>query len=134
MAPCYASLPCRAGAPYMPPGWLRTSQTTLQRILLWAPWIAWIILGLAAGLLANVLISIKRSHGLIVTFVIGIIGAVGGGWAAATLFHVRSLRASQHPCGTPDDGVACGSPTRGQQGDRVREHRASSDLGPSGSP
>jgi uncharacterized membrane protein YeaQ/YmgE (transglycosylase-associated protein family) len=53
--------------------------------------IAWIILGLAAGLLANMLIPGKRSQGLIVTCMIGIIGAVGGGWAAATVFHVHSL-------------------------------------------
>ena len=54
--------------------------------------IAWIILGLAAGLLANMLIPGKRSQGLIVTCMIGVIGAVGGGWAAANLFHVHSLR------------------------------------------
>jgi uncharacterized membrane protein YeaQ/YmgE (transglycosylase-associated protein family) len=53
--------------------------------------IAWIILGLAAGLLANMLIPGKRSQGLIVTCMIGIIGAIGGGWAAATMFHVHSL-------------------------------------------
>jgi uncharacterized membrane protein YeaQ/YmgE (transglycosylase-associated protein family) len=53
--------------------------------------IAWIILGLAAGLLANMLIPGKRSQGLIVTCMIGIIGAIGGGWAAATVFHVHSL-------------------------------------------
>jgi uncharacterized membrane protein YeaQ/YmgE (transglycosylase-associated protein family) len=53
--------------------------------------IAWIILGLAAGLLANMLIPGKRSQGLIVACMIGIIGAVCGGWAAASLFHVHSL-------------------------------------------
>jgi uncharacterized membrane protein YeaQ/YmgE (transglycosylase-associated protein family) len=53
--------------------------------------IAWIILGLAAGLLANMLIPGKRSQGLIVTCMIGIIGAIGGGWIAATVFHVHSL-------------------------------------------
>ena len=53
--------------------------------------VAWIILGLAAGLLANMLIPGKRSQGLIVTCMIGIIGAIGGGWAAATVFHVHSL-------------------------------------------
>ena len=44
--------------------------------------IAWIILGLGAGLLANMLIPGKRSQGLILTGVIGILGALGGGWAA----------------------------------------------------
>jgi uncharacterized membrane protein YeaQ/YmgE (transglycosylase-associated protein family) len=53
--------------------------------------IAWIVLGLAAGLLANMLIPGKRSQGLILTCVIGIAGAVGGGWAATRLFHVHTL-------------------------------------------
>jgi uncharacterized membrane protein YeaQ/YmgE (transglycosylase-associated protein family) len=53
--------------------------------------IAWIILGLGAGLLANMLIPGKRSQGLILTCLIGIAGALGGGWAATRLFHVHSL-------------------------------------------
>ena len=53
--------------------------------------IAWIILGLAAGLLANMLIPGNGSRGLIVTCMIGLIGAVGGGWAAATIFHVHFM-------------------------------------------
>ena len=54
--------------------------------------IAWIILGLASGLLGNMLIPGKRSQGLILTCVIGIAGALGGGWAATRLFHVHSLQ------------------------------------------
>ena len=53
--------------------------------------IAWIVLGLAAGLLANMLIPGKRSQGLIVTCLIGIAGALGGGWAATQLFHIHTL-------------------------------------------
>jgi uncharacterized membrane protein YeaQ/YmgE (transglycosylase-associated protein family) len=53
--------------------------------------IAWIVLGLAAGLLANMLIPGKRSQGLILTCLIGIAGALGGGWVAATAFHVHTL-------------------------------------------
>jgi uncharacterized membrane protein YeaQ/YmgE (transglycosylase-associated protein family) len=53
--------------------------------------IAWIVLGLAAGLLANMAIPGKRSQGLILTCLIGIVGALGGGWAATTLFHVHTL-------------------------------------------
>jgi len=53
--------------------------------------IAWIVLGLAAGLLANLLIPGRRSQGLIVTCVIGILGALGGGWVATKLFHVHTL-------------------------------------------
>jgi uncharacterized membrane protein YeaQ/YmgE (transglycosylase-associated protein family) len=53
--------------------------------------IAWIVLGLAAGLIANMLIPGKRSQGLILTCLIGVAGALGGGWAATTLFHVHTL-------------------------------------------
>ena len=53
--------------------------------------IAWIVLGLGAGLLANMLIPGKRSQGLIVTCLIGIAGALVGGWAATKLFHVHTL-------------------------------------------
>lgn len=51
--------------------------------------IAWIVLGLGAGLLANMLLPGRRSQGLIRTCLIGIAGALAGGWAAAALFHVR---------------------------------------------
>jgi uncharacterized membrane protein YeaQ/YmgE (transglycosylase-associated protein family) len=53
--------------------------------------LAWIILGLGAGLLANMLIPGKRQQGLILTCVIGIAGALGGGWAATKIFHIRTL-------------------------------------------
>jgi uncharacterized membrane protein YeaQ/YmgE (transglycosylase-associated protein family) len=53
--------------------------------------IAWIILGLVAGLLANMLIPGRRSQGLILTCLIGIAGALGGGWAATKIFHIHTL-------------------------------------------
>jgi uncharacterized membrane protein YeaQ/YmgE (transglycosylase-associated protein family) len=53
--------------------------------------IAWIVLGLASGLLANFVVPGRRSQGLIVTCVIGIAGALGGGWVATKLFHVHTL-------------------------------------------
>ena len=53
--------------------------------------IAWIVLGLGAGLLANMLIPGRRSQGLIFTCVIGVAGALLGGWAATKLFHVVTL-------------------------------------------
>jgi uncharacterized membrane protein YeaQ/YmgE (transglycosylase-associated protein family) len=37
------------------------------------------------------LIPGKRSQGLILTCLIGIAGALGGGWAATRLFHIHSL-------------------------------------------
>jgi uncharacterized membrane protein YeaQ/YmgE (transglycosylase-associated protein family) len=54
--------------------------------------IAWIVLGLAAGLLANMLIPGRRSQGLILTCVIGVVGALLGGWVATKLFHIHSLQ------------------------------------------
>src|ERR1700727_1690742 len=53
--------------------------------------IAWIVLGLVAGLLANVLVPGRRSEGLILTCIIGIGGALLGGWVPPKLFHVHSL-------------------------------------------
>jgi uncharacterized membrane protein YeaQ/YmgE (transglycosylase-associated protein family) len=53
--------------------------------------IAWIVLGLVAGLLANMLVPGKRSQGLIITCLIGIAGALGGGWVATKLFHIHTL-------------------------------------------
>jgi uncharacterized membrane protein YeaQ/YmgE (transglycosylase-associated protein family) len=53
--------------------------------------IAWIVLGLGAGLLANMLVPGSRSQGLLVTCLIGVAGALGGGWAATELFHVHTL-------------------------------------------
>jgi uncharacterized membrane protein YeaQ/YmgE (transglycosylase-associated protein family) len=58
--------------------------------------IAWIILGLGAGLIANMLIPGRRSQGLILTCVIGILGALGGGWAATKIFHIHSLNGFFH--------------------------------------
>src|SRR3984957_20703802 len=51
--------------------------------------IAWIVLGLGAGLLANMLIPGRRSQGLILTCIIGIAGALLGGWAATKIFHLH---------------------------------------------
>jgi uncharacterized membrane protein YeaQ/YmgE (transglycosylase-associated protein family) len=54
--------------------------------------ITWIVLGLAAGLLANMLIPSERKQGPILTCLIGIVGALLGGWAATSLFHIHSLQ------------------------------------------
>jgi uncharacterized membrane protein YeaQ/YmgE (transglycosylase-associated protein family) len=53
--------------------------------------IAWIVLGLGSGLLANMLIPGRRSQGLVLTCVIGVAGALLGGWLATKLFHVVTL-------------------------------------------
>jgi uncharacterized membrane protein YeaQ/YmgE (transglycosylase-associated protein family) len=54
--------------------------------------IAWIILGLVAGLIANMLIPGRRQQGLILTCAIGILGALLGGWIATKVFHIHSLQ------------------------------------------
>ena len=54
--------------------------------------IAWIVLGLAAGLIANMLIPGRRQQGLILTCLIGIGGALLGGWLATKLFHIHSVQ------------------------------------------
>jgi len=52
--------------------------------------IAWIVLGLVAGLLANMLIPGKRSQGLILTCLIGIAGALSlSHLMASQLYGVR---------------------------------------------
>jgi uncharacterized membrane protein YeaQ/YmgE (transglycosylase-associated protein family) len=53
--------------------------------------IAWIVLGLGAGLLGNLLIPGKRSQGLILTCLIGVAGALVGGWAASRVLHLHTL-------------------------------------------
>ncbi len=54
--------------------------------------VAWIVLGLGAGLLANMLVPGNRQQGLIITCLIGIAGALGGGWAATKIFHIQTLQ------------------------------------------
>jgi len=52
--------------------------------------IAWIVLGLVVGLIADrIMVS---PHGLIVSTVVGIVGALLGGWLAQKLFHVDSVQ------------------------------------------
>jgi uncharacterized membrane protein YeaQ/YmgE (transglycosylase-associated protein family) len=53
--------------------------------------IAWIVLGLGAGLIANMLIPGRRSEGLLLTCLLGVAGALLGGWLATQLFHIHTL-------------------------------------------
>src|ERR1700680_3556176 len=54
--------------------------------------IAWIVLGLGSRVLGNMLVGGGRSQGIVVTCVIGILGALAGGWLATKLFHIHSLQ------------------------------------------
>jgi uncharacterized membrane protein YeaQ/YmgE (transglycosylase-associated protein family) len=50
--------------------------------------IAWIVLGLIAGVIAKSLLGGRAKHGVIVTIAIGVAGALVGGWAASNVFGI----------------------------------------------
>jgi uncharacterized membrane protein YeaQ/YmgE (transglycosylase-associated protein family) len=50
--------------------------------------VGWIVLGLIAGVIAKSLLGGRAKHGVIVTIVIGIAGALLGGWAATKFFNI----------------------------------------------
>jgi uncharacterized membrane protein YeaQ/YmgE (transglycosylase-associated protein family) len=54
--------------------------------------IAWIILGLAAGLVAQVLVPGRSRDGILVTTLIGVAGALLGGFLAQKVFHVVGIK------------------------------------------
>jgi uncharacterized membrane protein YeaQ/YmgE (transglycosylase-associated protein family) len=54
--------------------------------------IAWIILGLLAGMAAKILVPGRDPGGLIITTLIGIAGALVGGFLATKLFHVAGVQ------------------------------------------
>ena len=53
--------------------------------------IAWIVLGIIVGLIAENLVNGYKSHGVVISCVIGIAGALLGGWAATKIFHIHTL-------------------------------------------
>jgi len=53
--------------------------------------IAWIVLGIIAGIIAEHLISGRESQGIIITCLIGVVGALVGGWLATKIFHIHSI-------------------------------------------
>jgi uncharacterized membrane protein YeaQ/YmgE (transglycosylase-associated protein family) len=50
----------------------------------------WIVLGLIVGVIAKSLLGGRAKHGVIVTIVIGIAGALLGGWAASRFFGIAA--------------------------------------------
>jgi uncharacterized membrane protein YeaQ/YmgE (transglycosylase-associated protein family) len=54
--------------------------------------LAWIVLGVIVGLIAEHLVNGYKSHGVIITCLIGVAGALFGGWIATRLFHIHSLQ------------------------------------------
>lgn len=53
--------------------------------------IAWILIGLFAGLIAKALTPGKGPGGCLVTMVIGIVGGLLGGWVGKVIFGVDSI-------------------------------------------
>jgi uncharacterized membrane protein YeaQ/YmgE (transglycosylase-associated protein family) len=47
--------------------------------------LSWVVLGLVAGLLARFFMPGKQGYGIILTIVLGIVGAVVGGWISTLL-------------------------------------------------
>ena len=54
--------------------------------------IAWIVLGIIAGMVAEHLVKGYESHGVIITCLLGIGGALLGGWVATRLFHINGIQ------------------------------------------
>jgi uncharacterized membrane protein YeaQ/YmgE (transglycosylase-associated protein family) len=54
--------------------------------------IAWIILGLGSGLIASMLVPGRDRQGMVITTVIGIVGALVGGFLATNVFHVGGIK------------------------------------------
>ncbi|MEU4062233.1 GlsB/YeaQ/YmgE family stress response membrane protein [Streptomyces wedmorensis] len=53
--------------------------------------LAWILLGLLAGIIAKILMPGKDPGGIILTTLIGIAGGLLGGWLGKVLFDVDSV-------------------------------------------
>ncbi|MFB2580349.1 GlsB/YeaQ/YmgE family stress response membrane protein [Herbiconiux sp. P15] len=51
--------------------------------------IAFLILGLIAGAIAKLILPGKQGGGIIVTLILGVVGALLGGWLGGLLFNVN---------------------------------------------
>jgi uncharacterized membrane protein YeaQ/YmgE (transglycosylase-associated protein family) len=51
--------------------------------------IGWIVLGLIAGAIARLILPGKQAGGWIITLVLGVIGALLGGWLGSLIFDVN---------------------------------------------
>ena len=50
--------------------------------------IAWIILGLIAGAIAKAILPGRQGGGWIITLILGVVGAILGGWISGAIFGV----------------------------------------------
>ncbi|MBV7694676.1 GlsB/YeaQ/YmgE family stress response membrane protein [Streptomyces sp. TRM70350] len=53
--------------------------------------IAWILIGLLAGAIAKLLLPGKDPGGIIITMLIGVAGALLGGWLGMVIFGIDSI-------------------------------------------
>ena len=51
--------------------------------------IAWLVLGLIAGAIAKLILPGRQGGGIIVTLLLGVVGALLGGWLGSVLFNVN---------------------------------------------
>ncbi|QMU70629.1 GlsB/YeaQ/YmgE family stress response membrane protein [Streptacidiphilus sp. P02-A3a] len=58
--------------------------------------VAWILLGLIAGAIAKALMPGRDPGGIIITMIIGVFGALLGGWLGKVFLHVHSLNGFFH--------------------------------------
>jgi uncharacterized membrane protein YeaQ/YmgE (transglycosylase-associated protein family) len=50
--------------------------------------IGWIILGLIVGAIAKAILPGRQGGGIIITLILGVVGALLGGFLASALFHI----------------------------------------------
>ncbi len=50
--------------------------------------IAWLVLGLIAGAIAKLILPGRQGGGIIVTLLLGVVGALLGGWLGSVLFNI----------------------------------------------
>ena len=59
---------------------------------------SWIILGIIAGALAKLILPGKQGGGIIVTMILGIVGAFLGGWLGSVSYTHLTLPTTLHEC------------------------------------
>jgi uncharacterized membrane protein YeaQ/YmgE (transglycosylase-associated protein family) len=50
--------------------------------------IAWLVLGLIAGAIAKLILPGRQGGGIIITLLLGVVGALLGGWLGSVLFNI----------------------------------------------